>query len=206
MAAGPGQQRIPLGVGVATRRAPVAKLSSFTCWAGCWAGLQGLAQFQDVIEKQDKQAVPLQQQACLDRVGAVEEAMVRGFPFEVPQEYANLPQLKVRVVVFWGGGRVMSLSTAAAVLGGVWGLRGCRRSWLRCRGAWRHCKRVPVGTHAAGCLLLHLQGRATVTMDIKFGTPRDDNATGGSMTMVLDGFNAPVRCARVCAGRGSWVQ
>ena len=50
------------------------------------------------------------------------------------------------------------------------------------------------------------QGRATVTMDFKFGTPRDDNATGGSMTMVLDGFNAPVRCARVCAGRGSWVQ
>ncbi len=25
----------------------------------------------------------------------IEEAMVKGFPFEVPQEYANLPQLKV---------------------------------------------------------------------------------------------------------------
>lgn len=25
----------------------------------------------------------------------IEEAMVQGFPFEVPQEYSNLPQLKV---------------------------------------------------------------------------------------------------------------
>ena len=32
-------------------------------------------------------------------VGNVEEAMVGGFPFDVPAEYANLPQLKVR-----GGG------------------------------------------------------------------------------------------------------
>jgi hypothetical protein len=39
--------------------------------------------------------VPIIQQKCLDAVGAVEEAMVDGFPFIVPEEYSNLPQLKV---------------------------------------------------------------------------------------------------------------
>ena len=36
------------------------------------------------------------QQAALTAVGAIEEAMVKGFPFEVPAAYDNLPQLKVR--------------------------------------------------------------------------------------------------------------
>lgn len=49
-----------------------------------------------MLDAQDKQAVPLVQQQCLDYVGAVEEAMVGAFPFEVPKEYADLPQLKVR--------------------------------------------------------------------------------------------------------------
>ncbi len=39
--------------------------------------------------------MPLQQQKALDFVSALEEAMVKGFPFEVPKEYADLPQLKV---------------------------------------------------------------------------------------------------------------
>lgn len=56
---------------------------------------QSLAEFQGILEAQDKQAVPLQQQKALDFVSAVEEAMVKGFPFEVPKEYADLPQLKV---------------------------------------------------------------------------------------------------------------
>jgi hypothetical protein len=43
------------------------------------------------------QAVPAAQQKSLTYVGAMEEAMVAGFPFEVPAEYANLPQLKVGV-------------------------------------------------------------------------------------------------------------
>lgn len=48
-----------------------------------------------MLDAQDKQEVPLVQQRCLDYVGQVEEAMVKGFPFDVPPEYANLPQLKV---------------------------------------------------------------------------------------------------------------
>lgn len=39
-----------------------------------------------------------------------------------------------------------------------------------------------------------LQGRATVQMDIKFTDARENLATGGRMTIVLDGYNAPVRC------------
>ncbi|PSC68158.1 Peptidyl-prolyl cis-trans chloroplastic [Micractinium conductrix] len=93
-------------------------------------GLKGaLSEFQAVLDAQDKQAVPLKQQAALDYVGAVEEAMVKGFPFEVPQEYASLPQLK---------------------------------------------------------------GRATVEMNFKFADARENNSTGGKMTIVLDGYNAPV--------------
>lgn len=42
-----------------------------------------------------KQEVPILQQAALNLVGNIEEAMVQGFPFEVPDKYADLPQLKV---------------------------------------------------------------------------------------------------------------
>ncbi|KAL4856839.1 Peptidyl-prolyl cis-trans isomerase [Chlorella vulgaris] len=90
---------------------------------------QALTEFQAVLDAGDKQAVPIIQQKCLDAVGEVEQAMVRGFPFEVPQEYADLPQLK---------------------------------------------------------------GRATVEMQFSFTDARLDNARGGTMTMVLDGYNAPV--------------
>lgn len=49
-----------------------------------------------MVEAQDKQAVPSAQQNALTYVGQIEEAMVKKFPFEVPQQYDNLPQLKVR--------------------------------------------------------------------------------------------------------------
>ena len=39
------------------------------------------------------------QQAALTAVGAIEEAMVKGFPFTVPAAYDNLPQLKARSTV-----------------------------------------------------------------------------------------------------------
>ena len=48
-----------------------------------------------VVESQDKQAVPSAQQNALNYVGQIEEAMVKKFPFEVPSQYDNLPQLKV---------------------------------------------------------------------------------------------------------------
>ena len=42
-----------------------------------------LKEFDEVIKNQDKQEVPIIQQKCLRYVGAMEEAMVQKFPFEV---------------------------------------------------------------------------------------------------------------------------
>ena len=36
------------------------------------------------------------QQECLGHIGDMEAAMVKEFPFEVPSEFKDLPQLKVR--------------------------------------------------------------------------------------------------------------
>lgn len=55
-----------------------------------------LVEFQGLIDAKDKQSVPIKQRECLDYVGQVEAAMVKGFPFEVPKDYANRPLLKVR--------------------------------------------------------------------------------------------------------------
>lgn len=90
---------------------------------------EGLKELRTLIDNQDKQEVPIKQQQVLSYVGNVEQAMVKGFPFEVPSEYSNLPQLK---------------------------------------------------------------GRATLEMKITFKDPRDNNATGGILTIVVDGYNAPL--------------
>ncbi|WIA12017.1 hypothetical protein OEZ85_012098 [Tetradesmus obliquus] len=58
-----------------------------------------LGEFQAIIDAKDKQAVPIKQRECLETVGAIEEAMVKGFPFEVPKEYANRPLLKGRATL-----------------------------------------------------------------------------------------------------------
>jgi len=39
-------------------------------------------------------------------------------------------------------------------------------------------------------------------MSFKFTDARENNATGGKMVMVLDGYNAPVRCAPYCDANG----
>lgn len=55
-----------------------------------------LVEFQALIDAKDKQLVPIKQRECLIYVGEIEEAMVKGFPFEIPKEYAGRPLLKVR--------------------------------------------------------------------------------------------------------------
>lgn len=57
---------------------------------------KSLDEFQALLEEKDKQEVPIKQQEALGFVGAVEEAMVKGFPYEVPKQYSALPQLKAR--------------------------------------------------------------------------------------------------------------
>ena len=110
----------------------------------------------------DKQEVPIQQQKALDCVSAIEEAMVQGFPFEVPAQYASLPQLKVRVCESATG--------------------NAPRACCRCSP-----NRPPLRPPAR-----LRQGRATVEFKIKYSEPREDNSTGGTMVAVLDGYNAPV--------------
>jgi hypothetical protein len=60
---------------------------------------KGLGEFQALIDAEDKQEVPIKQQELLTYVGDIEQAMVKGFPFDVPAAYADLPQLKGRATV-----------------------------------------------------------------------------------------------------------
>mmetsp|Transcript_9752 Transcript_9752/g.26429 ORF Transcript_9752/g.26429 Transcript_9752/m.26429 type:complete len:447 (+) Transcript_9752:63-1403(+) len=60
---------------------------------------RSLTEFAAIVDAKDKQAVPDKQRECLSYVGVAEEAMVKGMPFEVPKEYANLPQLLGRATL-----------------------------------------------------------------------------------------------------------
>lgn len=59
----------------------------------------GLNALRAVLETQDKDLILAEREKVLDVVGELEETMVQGFPFEVPAEYSNLPQLKGRATV-----------------------------------------------------------------------------------------------------------
>ncbi|GLI69788.1 hypothetical protein VaNZ11_014487 [Volvox africanus] len=58
-----------------------------------------LNEFQATVEAKDKQAVPIKQREALTYVGNIEEAMVKGFPFQVPPEYADRPLLLGRATL-----------------------------------------------------------------------------------------------------------
>ncbi|MFW6295943.1 MAG: peptidylprolyl isomerase [Halothece sp.] len=60
---------------------------------------QGLIELRDATEAKDKESIWLKRRELLDKVGEIEELMVTDFPYEVPEEYANLPQLKGRATV-----------------------------------------------------------------------------------------------------------
>jgi peptidylprolyl isomerase len=59
----------------------------------------GMARIQAAAEAKDKQQVYDIRTELLDLVTELEESMVQGFPFEVPVEYSNLPQLKGRATI-----------------------------------------------------------------------------------------------------------
>lgn len=61
---------------------------------------KSLAEFQEILAKEDKNLVIPKQQEALEYLNVVENAMVKGFPFEVPSEYSDLPQLKVSLRFF----------------------------------------------------------------------------------------------------------
>lgn len=58
-----------------------------------------LVPMRAAIEAKDKEAVWTERKRMLDQVGEVEELMVDGYPFDVPEEYDTLPQLKGRATV-----------------------------------------------------------------------------------------------------------
>ncbi|KAK9090457.1 hypothetical protein Sjap_023634 [Stephania japonica] len=59
----------------------------------------GLDELQGIIEDKNRDSVAPKQKELLQYVGSVEEDMVDGFPYEVPEEYRNLPLLKGRATV-----------------------------------------------------------------------------------------------------------
>ncbi len=60
---------------------------------------QGITKIREVAEAKDEEQVLEQRAKLLTLVGKLEELMVEGFPFEVPSEYANIPQLKGRATI-----------------------------------------------------------------------------------------------------------
>lgn len=58
-----------------------------------------LTQLDESVTVQDREAVMSQRKAILAQITNLEELMVQGFPYEIPEEYANLPQLKGRATV-----------------------------------------------------------------------------------------------------------
>jgi peptidylprolyl isomerase len=58
-----------------------------------------LVPLREAVELHEREAVWLKRAAMLNDVGRIEELMVKAFPFEVPEEYSILPQLKGRATV-----------------------------------------------------------------------------------------------------------
>ncbi|PWA48463.1 peptidyl-prolyl cis-trans isomerase protein [Artemisia annua] len=59
----------------------------------------GMDELQKIAEDKKREAVAPKQKELLQYVGGVEEDMVDGFPYEVPEEYQNMPLLKGRATV-----------------------------------------------------------------------------------------------------------
>ncbi|XP_052196605.1 peptidyl-prolyl cis-trans isomerase CYP38, chloroplastic [Diospyros lotus] len=59
----------------------------------------GMDELQQIVEDRNRDAVAPKQKELLNYVGGVEEDMVDGFPYEVPEEYRNMPLLKGRAGV-----------------------------------------------------------------------------------------------------------
>jgi peptidylprolyl isomerase len=60
---------------------------------------EGVVRLQEAVKAQDRDRVWEERRQLLSQVTDLEESMVQGFPFEVPDKYANLPQLKGRATV-----------------------------------------------------------------------------------------------------------
>jgi peptidylprolyl isomerase len=59
----------------------------------------GVAKVQELAQTKNKEQVLIERGKLLNLVSLLEESMVKEFPFEVPEEYSNLPQLKGRASI-----------------------------------------------------------------------------------------------------------
>ncbi|GMY13385.1 peptidyl-prolyl cis-trans isomerase, chloroplastic [Fagus crenata] len=59
----------------------------------------GMDELQKIVEDRNTDAIAPKQKELLQYVGSVEEDMVDGFPYEVPEEYRSMPLLKGRATV-----------------------------------------------------------------------------------------------------------
>ncbi|XP_059638759.1 peptidyl-prolyl cis-trans isomerase, chloroplastic [Cornus florida] len=59
----------------------------------------GMDELQQIVEDRNRDGVAPKQKELLSYVGSVEEDMVDGFPYEVPEEYRSMPLLKGRATV-----------------------------------------------------------------------------------------------------------
>lgn len=60
---------------------------------------QGVASMREAVDAKDKEKTWIARGQFLDDVTTLEEMMVKAFPFKVPEEYSQLPQLKGRATV-----------------------------------------------------------------------------------------------------------
>lgn len=61
--------------------------------------IEGVGEIREVVDVKDREATYIKRKELLDLVTDLEELMVVGYPFEVPADYANLPQLLGRATV-----------------------------------------------------------------------------------------------------------
>lgn len=59
----------------------------------------GVGKLEELAKSKDKEQILEERGKLLNLVTQIEESMVKKFPFEVPAEYSNLPQLKGRATV-----------------------------------------------------------------------------------------------------------
>lgn len=60
---------------------------------------KGTLELQEIVDNKDREATYIKRRELLALVTDLEESMVVGYPFEVPEEYSNLPQLLGRATV-----------------------------------------------------------------------------------------------------------
>ncbi|MGM9496710.1 peptidylprolyl isomerase [Desertifilum tharense IPPAS B-1220] len=58
-----------------------------------------ISTIDEALEAKDREQIWTSRSTLLDLVGQLEESMVTGFPYEVPEDYSNLPQLKGRATI-----------------------------------------------------------------------------------------------------------